>query len=483
MEADKAGDRPTQANQNLPFSRRQFLWQLAAAGAGLAAVSKAAEENLSALIVENPLLRYPNRDWERVYRNLYKSDTTFTFLCAPNDTHNCLLFAHVKNGAVTRISPTYGYQKATDLEGNRAGQRWDPRVCQKGLALVRRFYGDRRAKRPMLRKGFKQWVDEGCPRDPVTGAVDPEKYLQRGKDPYIGVTWDEAFVYSAKAIVNIAKTYSGSEGQKKLAAQGYDPLMVDAVGGAGTQVVKFRGGMPALGITRIFAQYRMANSLAFLDDKIRGGGADKSVGARGWDNYAWHTDLPPGHPMVTGQQTVDFDLCNVEHSKLLLVWGMNWICTKMPDAHWMTEARMKGTKVVVIACEYSATSNKGDEVLIVRPGTTPALALGVAQFMIAEKLYDEPYVKNYTDLPLLVRMDSGKLLKATDVFPDYQLAPLSNGVTILKDGQPTPLPFQQPGAIITEAKRKEWGDYVLWDQKKTAPVRIMFGPPVAIGFE
>ena len=72
---------------------------------------------------------------------------------------------YVKNGVVTRIAPTYGYHKATDLDGNRASQRWDPRCCQKGLALVRRFYGDRRCKRPLVREGFKHWVDEGMPRD------------------------------------------------------------------------------------------------------------------------------------------------------------------------------------------------------------------------------------------------------------------------------------------------------------------------------
>ena len=39
--------------------------------------------------------------------------------------------------------------------------------------------------------------------------------------------------------------------------------------------------------------------------------------ATNWDSYSWHTDLPPGHPMVTGQQTVDFDLCNVEYAKIV----------------------------------------------------------------------------------------------------------------------------------------------------------------------
>ena len=124
--------------------------------------------------------------------------------------------------------------------------------------------------------------------------------------------------------------------------------------------------MPLLGITRVFGMYRMANSMALLDSHIRKVGPDQAIGARGFDNYSWHTDLPPGHPMVTGQQTVEFDLCAAERCKTLVVWGMNWITTKMPDSHWLTEARLKGTKVIVIACEYSATASKADEVVVVQ---------------------------------------------------------------------------------------------------------------------
>jgi nitrate reductase alpha subunit len=81
--------------------------------------------------LSNPLAHYPSRDWEKVYRDLFKVDDTFTFLCAPNDTHNCLLKAHVRNGVVTRIGPSMGYGLATDLQGNRTSHRWDPRCCQK----------------------------------------------------------------------------------------------------------------------------------------------------------------------------------------------------------------------------------------------------------------------------------------------------------------------------------------------------------------
>ena len=454
--------------------RRQFLTQMAAAGASAVLMSSAiarAADKLKPWDIENPLSKYPNRGWEKVYRNLYESDSSYTFLCAPNDTHNCLMRAHVKNGVVTRISPTYGYQKATDLGGKSPGQRWDPRCCQKGLALVRRFYGDRRCKKPMIRKGFKDWADADFPRDATTGAVDL-KYVNRGRDTWVAATWEEAFEYSGKALTNIARTYTGEKGKRYLLAQGYDKHMVEAMGGAGTQVLKFRGGMPPLGMTRVFAQYRLANSMALLDDKIRGKGQNGSVGARGWDNYSWHTDLPPGHPMVTGSQTNDFDLCAAEHSNIAILWGMNFITTKMPAAHWWTEARMKGTKIVVIACEYSASSSKADEALIVRPGTTPALSLGFAQVIMSQKLYDETWIKRYTDLPMLIRMDNGDLLREKDVAATPAAHVLTNNTVILGKGQKGPPIHGQKGAVITKAQLEKWGTFVMWDSKTDAPVAV-----------
>lgn len=456
------------------ISRRQFLTRLGALGVGSLFLSRLAAEDasfLGAVSIDNPLHSYPNRDWEKVYRDLYKHDSTFTFLCAPNDTHNCLLNAHVKNGVVTRISPTYRFNEATDLEGNHASRRWDPRCCQKGLALARRFYGDRRIKAPMVRKGFLDWIEAGQPRNPETGAIDA-RYTRRGHEPFVAVSWERAFALSALALRDVATTYQGEQGQQRLGAQGYDPLMVEATKGAGTQVFKFRGGMPALGMTRIFAQYRLANSMALLDDKLRGGGSRNSVGARGFDNYSWHTDLPPGHPMVTGQQTNEFDLCMVEHARIIVVWGMNWVTTKMPDSHWLTEARMKGSKVVVIACEYSATCNKADEFVVVRPATTPALAMGLSQHIIANELYDDSFVRRYTDLPLLVRLDTGRMLRANEVDAGHQLADLKNNCTIIKDGEKGPPIHLQEGAVIHQARREEWGDYVAWDANHNKPVMV-----------
>ncbi|HSC26332.1 MAG TPA: molybdopterin-dependent oxidoreductase, partial [Vicinamibacterales bacterium] len=317
-----------------------------------------------------------------------------------------------------------------------------------------------------VRAGFKRWHDDGYPRG--ADGRPPAEYFQRGRDEWLRVSHDEAASLVAATLTNIAETYTGEEGQKRLLAQHYDEECVKATQGAGTQVLKFRGGMPLLGMTRVFGMYRLANSMALLDARIRGVGPDQALGARGFDNYSWHTDLPPGHPMVTGQQTVEFDLHAVEHAKTVVVWGMNWITTKMPDAHWLTEARLKGTRIVVIACEYSATSTKADEAIVVRPGTTPALALGLAHVILRERLYDADYVRRWTDLPILVRMDTLKYVRAADVFGGAQ-APLGNQTRVLKAGERAPAPGAQDDILIPERLREQWGDFVYWDRAAGAP--------------
>ncbi|QWK19211.1 MAG: molybdopterin-dependent oxidoreductase [Hydrogenobacter thermophilus] len=419
--------------------------------------------------VENPLAYYPNRDWERFYRDIFKSEATFTFLCAPNDTHNCLLTAHVKNGVITRIEPTYKFGEATDIYGLKASHRWDPRCCNKGLALMRRFYGDRRVKGPMVRRGFYEWYKAGFPRDPITGKP-PEKYFQRGKDKFIKVTWDEVADIIAKTLINIATTYSGEEGRKRLEAQGHYPKpMLDAMEGAGTRVLKFRGSMPFLAVVRYTSPYRFANMMALLDSHIRGVGPDKALGGRGWDNYAFHTDLAPGHPMVSGQQNVEFDLCMWEHSKLIILWGMNPFTTKMPDCHWLTEARIKGSKVIVISNDYSPTARASDELIVVRTGTDTALALSIAYVIMKEKLYQERFVKSFTDMPLLVRMDNGKVLRARDIIPNYQPQPLQKAV-VFKPGETLPPFYKQDKQYIPEPIRKgDMDDFVVWDTKSNSP--------------
>ena len=168
----------------------EFLEAAAAAGFGAFVASAGKAWGLEA--IDNPLAAYPDRGWERVYRDLWKYDSTFTFLCAPNDTHNCLLNGYVRSGVVTRIGPTMRYGEATDLDGNKASHRWDPRVCQKGLALTRRFYGDRRLQplhgaRRVTRSGSRTGFPRGADGRPPTRVLQPRarrvgaRHARRGR--------------------------------------------------------------------------------------------------------------------------------------------------------------------------------------------------------------------------------------------------------------------------------------------------------------
>ena len=99
--------------EKLKIERRSFLKLVGTAGLVMVAENVfAATKFLKPVSVDNPLASYPDRNWEKVYRNMYKPDSEFVFLCVPNDTHNCLLRAHVKNDTVVRISPSYGFGKA-----------------------------------------------------------------------------------------------------------------------------------------------------------------------------------------------------------------------------------------------------------------------------------------------------------------------------------------------------------------------------------
>lgn len=418
----------------------------------------------------NPLKEYPNRGWEHVYRDLYTPDSTYHYMCGPNDTHGCLLKASVKNGVVVYADPSFGYGKATDMYGNTASQRWDPRACISGLAYVRRAYSERRVKGCYVREGFKRWVDDGMPRG--ADGLPPASYREgRGKESFVKTSHEAAAALAAKAFVDIARTYSGKAGQDRLHAQGYDEAMVEATHGAGTQTMKHRGGMPFNAPFRVGGFYRFANMMALLDAHVRQVPKEQALGARHWDSYSWHTDLPPGHPMVTGQQTLDFDLYTVENAKLITLWGMNWIATKMPDAHWLTEARLKGAKVVTLAPEYQSSSCKADRVIVLRPGSDGALALGLAHVIMRDRLYDATFVKTHTDLPLLVRTDTKKLLQARDIVKGYVSAPLASIEVV--DGTPKPpAAALQSRQLVAKSLREEWGDQVVWDTRTGAPVIV-----------
>lgn len=138
----------------------------------------------------------------------------------------------------------------------------------------------------------------------------------------------------------------------------------------------------------------------------------------GWNlhhAYDQNGDLPMFWPMTFGVQTEELEPAEWLNSRYIAVFGSNILATRIPDAHFLVEARNRGAKLVVFDPNFSPTAAKADEWVPVKGGSDAALGLGIARIIIEEKRYDDEFIKTYTDLPLLVRLDTKKRLKAEDV--------------------------------------------------------------------
>jgi nitrate reductase alpha subunit len=383
--------------------------------------------------VSNPLAAYPDRGWERIYRDQYAYDSSFTFICAPNDTHMCRLRAMVRNGVVTRIEQNYDGDAYRDPQGNSSTVAWNPRACPKGYTLHRRVYGPYRAKTPAVRLGWKEWADDGFP----SLSDDPSlrtkyRFDTRGDDGWVPMSWDEATSYVARGIVAIAETYSGEEGRRRLVEKdGYDPEMLEHWEEAGVRTMKLGSSLPPHGIAGKFAPFRFANMLALLDARVRNVGPEDAHGGRGWSEYTWRGDQAPGFPFVHGLQSSETDFNDLRHSRLLVMIGKNLVENKMADSHWFHEIIERGGKVVTIVPEYGPPATKSDYWIPVRAGLSDtALLLAIAKALIDRNLYDVEFVKQFTDLPLLVRLDTLERLRADEVFAGYQSSLSPNGPSV-----------------------------------------------------
>jgi nitrate reductase / nitrite oxidoreductase, alpha subunit len=85
---------------------------------------------------------------------------------------------------------------------------------------------------------------------------------------------------------------------------------------------------------------------------------------------------------------------------------------------------------------------------------------------------DQEFVKSFTDLPFLVRMDTLRLLRASDIDPTHRPEPLSNFVKILGANEKAPPNRLQDVQYIAESLREEWGDVTVWDELTNGPVVI-----------
>ncbi len=126
-------------------------------------------------------------------------------------------------------------------------------------------------------------------------------------------------------------------------------------------------------------------------------------------------DHHPGAQATCGKISFSSSADDLFYSDLILIWGGNPTYTQIPNAHFINEARYRGAHVVTIAPDYNASAIHADQWVPVEVGTDAALALALAQVIVAEGLYDAAFVKEQTDLALLVRSDTRRFLRQADL--------------------------------------------------------------------
>lgn len=144
----------------------------------------------------------------------------------------------------------------------------------------------------------------------------------------------------------------------------------------------------------------------------------RQLGAPVTDSMGMIGDLAVGGTITLGTPHTDGSSDDWFRSDYLVLWAFNPAATRIPDAHFLTEARYRGASVVAIAPDYNQSAIHADLWLSPAPGSDAALALAACQVILEEDLLDAEYVREQTDLPFLVRTDTGRFLRESDVRAD-----------------------------------------------------------------
>ena len=227
---------------------------------------------------------------------------------------------------------------------------FNPKGCQKGSCYVHRIYDPTRIKYPMKRVG------------------------ERGQGKWKRISWDEALTEVADAIIDTAT----KEGPSAI------------VQGGGTRVMNI--GSEGTGPTAFFV----------------------GLGAPLSNVTADNGDDHQGVAITLGKVIVGDSADNWFYSDMILIWGGNPAYTNIPNHHFIAEARYNGTKVVTISPDYSPSAVHADQWVPVNIGSDAALALSMSQVIIKEKLFKEDFIREQTDLPLLVVESTGRFLREKD---------------------------------------------------------------------
>ncbi|MFJ6934976.1 nitrate reductase subunit alpha [Streptomyces sp. NPDC101132] len=372
------------------------------------------------------------READAFYRDRWSHDKVVYSTHGVNCTGSCRWKVYVKDGIITWET------QATDYPSVGPDRpEYEPRGCPRGAAFSWYTYSPTRVRHPYVRGVLLEMYREAKARlkDPVLAwadiQADPERRRRyqraRGKGGLVRANWDEAVEIIAAAHVHTIREY----GPDRVA--GFSPI-------------------PAMSMVSHAAGARFMSL----------------IGAPMLSFYDWYADLPVASPQVFGDQTDVPESGDWWDAAYLMMWGSNVPVTRTPDAHWMTEARYRGQKVVVVAPDYADNAKFADEWLHPHPGTDGALALAMGHVILKEFFVDRQtpfftdYVKRFTDLPFLVTLDErdgayvpAKFLRAADLGDTSEGAEWKTAVLDEATGQPV-VPGGSLGFRWTESGKGRW---------------------------
>ncbi len=352
-----------------------------------------------------------SRNWESFYRDRWKHDRVVRSTHGVNCTGSCSWKVHVKDGIVT-----WETQQTDYPENGAEVPDYEPRGCPRGASFSWYVYSPLRIRYPYVRGALLTAYRAALAEtgDPVLAweriQSDPatrESYVsQRGKGGFVRATWQEAADMVAAAHVHTIAQH----GPDRIVGFSPIPAMSMASYSAGARYHSLIGGV--------------CNSF-----------------------YDWYADLPPASPQVWGDQTDVPESADWYNAGYLVMWGSNIPMTRTPDAHFMTEARYKGQKTVVVSPDYSDHTKFADHWLAAQPGTDGALAMAMAHVIMKEFHLDREvpyfrdYAKKYTDMPFLVVLEprdgtahvAGRMLRATDLGGEAAAQANADAKTVLVD--------------------------------------------------
>ncbi|MBO0830853.1 MAG: nitrate reductase subunit alpha, partial [Actinobacteria bacterium] len=318
--------------------------------------------------------RQGGRAAEEFYRERWRHDKVVRSTHGVNCTGSCSWKVYVKDGIITWETQETDYPST-----GPDSPEYEPRGCPRGASFSWYTYSPSRVRYPYVRGELLQFWREARQRlgDPVAAwadiTSDPDKSTRyktaRGKGGFVRSTWPEVTELIAAAHVHTVRTY----GPDRVAGFSPIPAMSQVSYAAGTRFLSLIGG----------------TILSFYD---------------------WYADMPIASPQVFGDQTDVPESGDWWNSSYLIIWGTNLPITRTPDAHFMTEARYRGQKVVVVSPDYSDHTKFADDWLPAAPGTDGALAMAMGHVVLTEFFRDRQvpyftdYLKTYTDAPFLVTL-------------------------------------------------------------------------------